>query len=384
MTGFDVGVNYWPARTGMRWWQRFSADELALDLDRLADAGCASLRVFLRWEDFQPEPGRVSGTALRDLVTVADQSAAHGLRLVPTLFTGHMSGANWLPRWATRPGEPPRFPTVCDERYEHVVPRSWFSDADVVRAQELLAREAAGALRGHPALLAWDLGNENSNVCVPDSREQARAWLSRMTAALRSADPACRVTIGLHMEDLEQDRRLGPAEAAEACDFVCMHGYPLYASWAKSPTDPTLPAFLGQVTRWLGGKDVFFEETGMPTRSSDEEDAAAVYVARALDDLHASGMTGAMLWCYSDYAREIWDEPPFDVAPHERSFGLWRADGTPKPAARCLARYRGVERRTVPAHPGWIDLDRTRYYDAPLDNLKRLYERFSATAPVVT
>ncbi|HEY6958666.1 MAG TPA: hypothetical protein VI814_07575 [Candidatus Limnocylindria bacterium] len=382
MTTFDVGINYWPARTGMRWWKHFSREELVADLGRLTDAGCASFRVFLRWEDFQPDPDHVSSAALHDLVTVADLCATHALRFVPTLFTGHMSGANWLPRWATRPGAPARFPTVCDERYEPVVPRNWFADDGVMRAQDHLAREAATALRGHPALWAWDLGNENSNVCVPETREQARAWLSKMTSALRSGDPACRVTIGLHMEDLEQDRRLGPAQAAEACDFLCMHGYPLYASWAKSPTDPTLPAFLGQVTRWLGGKDVFFEETGMPTRTSDEDDAGEIYVAQALDDLYEAGMTGAMLWCYSDYVQAIWDQPPFDVAPHERFFGLWRADGTSKPAVRSLGRYRGVERKPATMHPEWIDVDRTRYYDAPLDNLKHLYERFSAMVAV--
>jgi endo-1,4-beta-mannosidase len=262
------------------------------------------------------------------------------------------------------------------------VPRNWFSEDDVTRAQQLLAREAASALRGHPALLAWDLGNENSNVCVPVTREQARAWLSKMTSALRSADPACRVTIGLHMEDLEQDRRLGPAEAAEVCDFLCMHGYPMYASWATSPHDATLPAFLGHVTRWLGGKDVFFEETGMPSRTAEEDDAADLYVAEALDGLYEAGTSGAMLWCYSDYAPDTWDGPPFDVAPHERFFGLWRADGSAKPAARNLERYRGVERRPALATPEWIDVDPTRYYDAPRDNLKHLYERFSATVAV--
>lgn len=379
---FDVGMNYWPARTGMRWWKRFSRDQCAGDLDALAAAGCASLRVFLRWEDFQPEPDRVSTTALRDLVTVADLAAVRGLRLVPTLFTGHMSGANWLPLWATRPGPRGRFPTVCGEVYREVVPRNWFADEEILDAQARLAREAASALRGHPALRAWDLGNENSNVCIPETRDQAHAWLARINDSLRTADPACHVTMGLHMEDLEQDRRIGPAEAAEVCDFLCMHGYPLYASWAKSTTDPTLPAFLANVTRWLGAKDIFFEEFGMPARTTEEEDAADVFVAQALDDLYEAGATGAMLWCYSDYARDLWDEPPFDVAPHERFFGLWRADGSAKPAARHLARYRGVGRRDVVGVPEWIDVDRTRFYDAPLENLKHLYERFSTAAAV--
>src|SRR5207248_5915482 len=118
----------------------------------------------------------VNTRALADLVTVADAAAAAGLALVPTLFTGHMSGANWLPRWATRPGASGRFPIVSGEAYAEAAARNWFEDEDVMYAQQLLAREAATALRGHPALWAWDLGNENSNVCIPPTREQARVW----------------------------------------------------------------------------------------------------------------------------------------------------------------------------------------------------------------
>jgi len=377
MTAYDVGINYWPARTAMRWWTDFSRDEFTRDAKALADAGCASIRVFLRWEDFQPDPSRISSSALHDLTLVADTCAVYGIGLVPTLFTGHMSGANWLPRWATKPGPRGRFRVVSEGAYRDVAPRNWFSDDEIASAQALLAREAAAALRGHPALAAWDLGNENSNVCVPETREQGRAWLARMTDALRAADPSSRVTIGLHMEDLEQDRRIGPVEAAEVCDFLCMHGYPLYAPWARTTTDPTLPAFLAEVTRWLGGKDVHFEEFGMPAPSG-EEDAQALFIGEALDLLYECGTTGAMLWCFSDYAPEIWDGPPFDVAPHERFFGLWRADGTAKPAVRHLSRYVGVERKGPRTRE--FAADRATFYDAPLANLVRLYEDYSKVA----
>ena len=380
MTPFDVGVNYWPARSAMRWWRSFSRDAFALDARAIADAGCASLRLFLRWEDFQPDPRRVSTDALSRLVDVADVAQAAGLRLVPTLFTGHMSGANWLPAWATEPGEPVgRFRIVTGERYVDARARNWYADDDVMAAQELLCREVAGALRGHPARWAWDLGNENSNVCIPLTKEQGREWLARMSDALRASDPSCEVTIGMHQEDLEQDRKMGPADAAAFCDFLCMHGYPLYAPWARSTTDATVPAFLAEVTRWLGGKDVYFEEFGMPTETRDEQDAADVYVAEALDQLYEVGTTGAMLWCFADYASGIWEQPPLDVAPHERFFGLWRADGTPKSAARHLSRYRGVERRTAKAGE-WIDADPRTFYDAPLDTLKHLYERHEKVA----
>ncbi|MDQ2951261.1 MAG: cellulase family glycosylhydrolase [Chloroflexota bacterium] len=381
MTTYDVGVNYWPATTAMGWWREFRAEEFARDARTIADAGGTSVRIFLLWEVFQPTADQVSQTALAHLAQVADICAAHGLALIPTLFTGHMSGANWLPRWATEPGPPGRFPVVCDGAYAQARARNWFSDEDVIRAQELLARQAATALRGHPALRAWDLGNENSNVCIPDTRDAGRTWLRRMRDALRAGDPGCRVTIGLHMEDLEQDRRIGPAEAAEFCDFLCMHGYPLYAPWARSRTDPTLPAFLAEVTRWLGGddKDVFFEEFGMPTPTSEDDSAADVFIAEALDLLYEAGTTGAMLWCFSDYVPALWDGPPLDVAPHERFFGLWRANGTAKPAARHLARYANVQTRSARSAP-WPDADRASFYADPLANLKRLYEGYAKVA----
>ncbi len=94
------------------------------------------------------------------------------------------------------------------------VPLGWYEDGALRDAQAHLVGEAAAALRGHGALWAWDLGNENSNVCVPSSLELESRGLARMTTAIRAADPASAITIGLHMEDLEEDRRIGPAEAA--------------------------------------------------------------------------------------------------------------------------------------------------------------------------
>ena len=97
---FRVGVNYWPARTAMSWWSRFDREEVAADFARIAACGLDSVRVFLTWEDFQPTPNRVDRAMLERLVAVADLAGDLGLALIPTLFTGHMSGVNWIPAWA--------------------------------------------------------------------------------------------------------------------------------------------------------------------------------------------------------------------------------------------------------------------------------------------
>jgi endo-1,4-beta-mannosidase len=391
---FRLGVNYWPARTAMSWWRSFDAAEAARDFVAIAESGMDSLRVFLLWEDFQPAPDQVDRDALRRLLEVADAAHDAGLSLMPTLFTGHMSGVNWIPGWALGGiDRDERFRVVSAGRVVSDGMRDWYADPGVATAQTLFAHEAATALAGHEALWAWDLGNENSNCVVPPTRAHGRDWLARITEAIRNADPGAEITIGLHMEDLEQDRRIGPSEAAETCDFLTMHGYPIYASWATAATDEHLVPFLARVTRWLGGgPEVLLGEFGLPTRRVGEpegddapasmlvdEPEAARYTTRVLEELRLARCTGAMVWCYADYAPGIWTAPPLDEATHERSFGLWRSDGSAKPAVKEVSAFAGSARNggsAGDALDGFIDIDPRDYWLDPRNELERLYRRY--------
>jgi len=391
-TGFRLGVNYWPARTAVSWWADFDAGEFRTDLARLSDSGFDSIRIFLTWEDFQPAPHTVNAEMLDRLILVADLVQEAGLAVMPTLFTGHMSGVNLIPPWGLAgPAANQRFRVLSGGSVARRGVRSWFIDAEITDAQVLLARESAAALAGHPALWAWDLGNENSNCSIPPDRSSGREWLKRMTAAIRGADDIAAVTIGLHMEDLEQDRNLGPADAAAVCDFLTMHGYPIYAPWARCPTDEHVLAFLTEVTMWLGGgSDVLFSEFGLPTfREGEratgepgsmlvEEQTAAAYIDRALHTLRGVGATGAMLWCHSDYNPAIWFAPPLDEATHERFFGQWRADGSPKPSVATAAPHGGLELVEVADDRPWIDIAPEEFYLDGESHLARLYGRYRA------
>jgi len=372
----------------MRWWSLFDAAEVAFDFARIASCGLDSVRIFLTWEDFQPAADRVDRAALARLVAVADLAAEFGLALMPTLFTGHMSGVNWIPAWALGdPGDGGRFRVVSHGRVVNGGLRNWYADAGVEDAQCLLAAQVSAALATHPALLAWDLGNENSNCMTPPTRASARLWLARVSAAVRRIDPDALITLGLHMEDLEEDRRLGPRDASVCCDFLSMHGYPIYAPWADGPTDHRLLTFLARLTRWLGGgRDVLFTEFGLPTYSPGdrheqspllvEEDSAAAYTAAALEALRHAGCAGAMLWCYSDYEPGLQRTPPFDLAPHERSFGLWRADGSAKPSVEAVAAFAGAKRCPADYTDPWIDIERRDFVRNPGVHLPRLYLRY--------
>jgi len=397
---FRLGINYWPPDLAMDWWKRFDEHQVKRDFARIRAAGFDSVRIFLLWEDFQPASNRVSKRALSRLVRVADAAHSHGLDLIPTLFTGHMSGVNWIPRWAIDSDRPPdpassaaRFRIVADGQVVSGSPKNWFLDENVACAQARLASAAARALEGHPALWAWDLGNENSNCCVPPTRAAAVEWLDRVSAGIRAADSRVPITLGLHMEDLMEDRRLGPSEAARFCDFLCMHGYPIYADFAAGPTDARVLPFLGLVTRWLGGCEVLFAEFGVPASPTEGFDAdraqssasviplleaenAAAFTRSAIEKLREFGFLGALLWCYADYAEALWSRPPLDEAAHERWFGLWSADGSPKRAVDEIHRFQGLPRAPQQWDLAWIDVDADEFYTLPRQHLSRLYRRF--------
>jgi endo-1,4-beta-mannosidase len=401
---FALGVNYWPAAKVMSWWQDFDVAEVEADFSRMAAKGLKIVRIFLLWEDFQPSPFRISSEALRHLVSLADIAAECGVSIMPTFFCGHMSGVNWLPDWMLAPGRGAgRFPVWSGGRQLLVEIRNWYSDQEVIAAQRLQCRQVARALAGHPAVWAYDLGNESSNCVIPPDRSAARQWLEVMAGEIRSNSGPGLVTLGMHAEDLENDRHLWPQDAAVWCDFLCMHGYPFYLSWAGEFEAQVLP-FLGLVTQWLGGKPVLFEEFGAPSRPvlppyPGERDLAgakiplwseqsvAGYYRQALELLSQAGMTGAMAWCYADYDPNRWSCPPLKDNPHERYFGLFRSDGSPKPAAQacgefanCLAE--GGQPKIDPQAGAWLgDEDRERFYDNPRTELSRLYEKYKLQAP---
>ena len=375
---FSLGINYWPRRSAMHMWQRFDPGEIAEDMARLADLGIDSVRFFLRWADFQPDPLRMDRTMLARLERVMELIGAAGLRAMPTLFCGHMSGVNWLPSWTLDPTRANgRFRTITEAGESPYGIGDMYTGKLLV-AQRLFARETGAALRGHPAVLAWDLGNEFSNICEPASADDAREWSKRLTDDLQHAS-GHPVTGGIHGEDVTRERNIRPSSIAEPWAFATMHGYSVYSDFARSRTDPDVVPFLGALAASLTGKPVLFSEFGNPTcppgkrspyervplpgepplpeiPASDlvyasyaclDEHEMATYATAVLERLHAQGRLGGYWWCWADYHDDLQATPPFDRAPHELTFGIVRSDGSAKPVAAALSRFAREARSVV-------------------------------------
>lgn len=388
MSRFLLGINYWPRRSAMYAWERFDLGEIREDAARIAELGLEVVRFFLLWETFQPSPERVDTAALRRFERVMDAFAQCGLRAMPTLFCGHMSGVNWLPSWTLDPTLPHgRFRTMSNGNLSPYGAGDVYADARLLDAQALFAREAGTCAREHPALFAWDLGNEFSNVREPATPSDAAQWSVRLSAVLREAANAP-VTGGMHGEDLERDRGIRPSSIARPWAFATMHGYSVYSEFSRGRLDTDVVPFLSQVQAALSGKRVFFSEYGNPTcppknvaeRTSGafaclDEEEMAQYAYAVADRLHAGGALGAFWWCWADYDRALATLPPFDLAPHELTFGIVRSDGSYKPVAHALARL-AAEKREVVEPPPPIVTDEAAYYASLPAGIEVLYARY--------
>ncbi|HTW86290.1 MAG TPA: hypothetical protein VMD91_19615 [Candidatus Sulfotelmatobacter sp.] len=369
---FSLGINYWPRRSAMAMWRRFDAGEIREDLARIAELGLDSVRFFLRWADFQPEPRTLDRTMLTRLETFADLVAQAGLQAMPTLSCGHMSGVNWLPSWSLDPATTTaRFRTITERGESPNGIGDFYLPGPLLEAQVRFARAVGERLRAHPAVTAWDLGNEFSNLREPTSADAAATW-SRVLVDALEATSGIPSTAGTHGEDLTLDRALRLSSLCSSYPYATMHGYSVYSAFARDRLDPEVVPFLAALASNFSGKPVLFTEFGNPACQAGttlplaclDEDEMATYCTRVLDRLHADGYLGGWWWCWADYADALRDEPPFDRAPHERAFGIIRSDGSTKPVADALAAFARERRSVAPPVADRPVLDERTYYAA--------------------
>lgn len=396
---FLAGVNYWPRRKAMYWWKDFQRSEVEEEFQQIRGLHLSLVRIFLLWEDFQPAPQEMDPHSLDNLKEVLEIATQLGLRVMPTLFTGHMSGVNWIPSWALG-GErtsDSRFPLVSSGEIRKVGIRDIFEDELMLEAELFQIRSVVSALKGYGALFAWDLANEMDNVLVPRSAEVGRRWVNLLSEEIRKIDPAHPITCGLHSEVLEEDKHLRPQDMAQASDFLSMHGYASYARWGNGPLDSRVVPFLSALTQSLGGVPVIFQEFGLCTarrggRSTElevkvgkrvmrlylaSEEEGASYYSAVLKGLHEIGSLGALAWCYSDYDDSLGDRPPLDRAVHERTFGITRSDGSVKPMGQILSQFAGEGRNVIRRSILDLGFSADEYYRSPYQNLVGLFHRWT-------
>jgi len=396
---FILGVNYLPRKKGMYWWSDFDAGEVGEEFSIIHELGLTLVRIFLLWDDFQPAPGDISATSLKNLITVCDIAANHNLQLDVTFFAGHMSGPNWAPRWMLH-GEKPQYirqvvsgGKIVDSGY-----LNQFSDELVIEAEKLQLRTICQLLKDHPAIWCWNLGNEPDIFSMPASDVVGEKWASDMIATIHEIDAIHPVTCGLHVTSLLYNNGLRLDQIFSKTDFAVMHSYPMYMTeLTGNPLDTDYVPFTCALTTAISGKPVLMEEfggcTAPPGKESfvwewtsygketkqfmASEEALAEYFAAVLPKLVDVGVIGALAWCFADYHPSLWDKPPCSESWHERFFGLIRPDGSLKPHAKIISDFAATHPVVMPAKKViTLPYKSSEYYENTLEKLLYLYQQW--------
>ncbi len=329
-------------------WSDWRPREVQKDLAGLARNGLQVLRVFPLWPDFQPltllrtaratpvefrfgeqplpddDLGRagVSRSALEHFRFLADCAAEQNLRLVVGLITGWMSGRLFVP---------PAFDG-----------RDPITDPMVVQWQLRLVREFVKYFKDHPAILAWDLGNE-CNCMGAATAEQSWVWTAGVVNTIRSIDPTRPVISGMHSLPADPRSAWNLGDQGELTDFLTTHPYPPFTPHCDVDPINTVRSILhatAESTLYadVGGKPCLVEEIGTLGPMFADRQVAADFGRTALWSAWAHDQRAFIWWCA--YDQEHLDAAPYDWFTVERELGLCTTHRKPKPVIREFQSFR--------------------------------------------
>jgi len=353
------GVTYY--RPGTGWapqvWKDFDLEATRQDFARMKDLGVNCVRVFLSYGSFYKEPDRLDAAGLAKFDQFLAIAEAAGIYVHPTgpdLWEG-----------------PPGWPV------------GGLEDEKTLAALETFWRLFAARYRARSVIFAYDLRNEPSvgwggleapwnqwlkdkygadaaqhAIPIPSASDAlknasllefqsfrehlADEWTRRQASAIKAADPAALVTVGMIqwsvpalLPSLSQYSAFRPARQARYLDYLTIHFYPLEDGGYKYRTPESLArnlSYLESVVRevaragkpvvlgefgWYGGGVAHFNKGAFPPASEAQQEE---YDRRAVET--TSPFTrGWLNW-------GLFDDP--EAGDCSELIGLLTADGRVK------------------------------------------------------
>ena len=191
------------------------------------------------------------------------------------------------------------------------------------------------SLKDHPAIAAWDLGNECN--CMGDAKaEQLWLWMHAVSSEIRVNDPSRPVVSGMHSVKTLKDAKVNVRQQSELVDWLTTHPYPLWTPECNLEQFDSLrngchPACETTLYANLSGRPAFVEEAGSMGPGIVSEERAAAAMRMQMFSCWAAGVPAFVWWCAFDQGHL--DFAPYDWTAIERELGLFNVDGTPKPTA---------------------------------------------------
>ena len=343
---FFLGCNWWASHAGTNMWRDWDASVVESDIKRLKEAGIDVMRVFPLWNDFQPlrmhrqfgnleremrigedplpftREGRagVDPIMIERFGVLCDIAEKYEVKLIVGLITGWMSG---------RMHAPEAF-AGCD----------LITDSRVVVWQIRFVKYMVERFKGHPAIAAWDLGNECNCLQSNASQSEAYLWASAITNAIKAEDNTRPVISGMHGTLPSEDSVWRAENLGEILDVLCTHPYPIFTPHCDTDPMGEMKSVLHSTAETLmyantSGAVAFVEEIGTLGPMISSEEVAGEYIRAAAISAWAHNLRGFVWWCANE--QSLLTHTPYAWNSVERELGLFRNDGTKKPVLESMS-----------------------------------------------
>jgi endo-1,4-beta-mannosidase len=288
-------ISYYPSQNpwnGM--WYQWYPGVIWADMAKIASLGANTVRVFVQPATFgYPVPTSTYISRLGQLVAMA---AAHGLKVHLNLFD------------------------------------LWHSYTDLTGSQQW-AGQILAPFHADPRISVVELQNE-----IDPTNTTAMAWASAMLPIIRS-DSGLPVTVSVTGWDTNSATALGQlitGLGTSQPDFYDIHFYGI---------PPHMLSTFQTAKQIAHGTPLLVGETGYSTDPSNtswigagqsvstQEQAQAYFYAYVEQAAASAGLPKAASWTLNDFPALA------NLSATEQHFGLYRLDGTEKPAAAILKRY---------------------------------------------
>lgn len=332
---FFVGVNYWGSESAINMWNRWNPESVELDIKALAENGVEVVRCFPLWPDFQPltefrgilggfveygmaggpmtDPDAIDTEMLGRFRFLCDCAQKYGVKLIPSLVTGWMSSRLLVPPALEK--------------------RNVLTDPEAIKWEVRYVRRFVRELKDHPAILAWDLGNECN--CMGDVRERGYAWqwINSIASAIRLEDPDRLVISGMHGQMTVPSATWNLQDQGELLDVLTPHPYTGLSPEAnKEPFNSLRNTnhLSAQCLMYSGiaGKPAFPEELGTLGPNIANDEITAKGMRTQMFQSWADNLPGYLWWCAFDQSAQ--DYPPYTWSMMERELGIATVDRQPK------------------------------------------------------
>lgn len=346
---FLVGCNYWSSEAGIRMWKDWSAESIEKDFAAMRSCGMNTVRLFPLWSDFQPvtwackcagahvelvmpdgsplpEHGPahwgLSEVMLKRFRQVADLALEYDLKIIVGLLTGWMSGALFVP------------PALAD--------KDLFTHPDALYLETLFLRGFVSEMKDHPAIIAWEPGNECNCLGKCTDPVASWNWINLIVSTIRLADPTRPVYSGMHGSSTDPAAVWNMRIQGELTDALTTHPYPSFTPGCGRSALNTIPAVYHAAAETLyyqaSGKPAFIEEIGSfgPEYLSDERTEA--YCRTVLYSAYAHGLGGMVWWCAFAFDKCA-EQFPYNWVALERDLGASDAGRVPRGAARAMKSF---------------------------------------------